>query len=226
MATPALSIVLQEAAKSLIGTYQGGSYAKEIVKAINALDFSHQNHSAMTAQAPAHFDLLDHAISQIDDNQFSALKTALIKTKNHLYWKVDDGGYYAEGADVGEGYKNGNMHTLLIGPENAIVTSDQYLLGLFFLAPRTLYRDHKHLAPELYVTLTGPTAWRVELGEWEEHEAGHRLFNPSNVVHATRVDEMPFLALFAWELTAESSVCSVVNANDWGEIEEELAYLS
>ena len=210
MAVPALSKVLQEAVKSLIGPYKGGLHANEIVRGINALDFSNDDSSKLTAHIPAHFDLLDRAIAQIDDNQFAALKTALMAAKDHLHWKVDDGEYYANGADVGEGYKNGNMHTLLIGPENAVVTSDKYLLGLFLLAPQTLYRDHKHLAPELYVTLTGPTAWRVELGEWDEHGAGHRLFNPSNIAHATRVDETPFLALFAWELSAEPSICAVV----------------
>ena len=226
MLAPAVSNLLQEAAKCLIGPYRGGSYANEIVQAINALDFSKNNPANLFAHIPAHFDLLDDAISKIDEGQFSALKAALIAAKDHLHWKVDDGEYYANGADVGVGYKTGNMHTLLVGPENAIVLSNQYLLGLFLMAPYTLYRDHKHLAPELYVTLTGPTAWRLELGEWEEHQADLRLFNPPNVVHATRVDETPFLALFAWELGAVPSICSVVNASDWDQIEEQLAQFS
>ena len=223
MSLSALSNILQEASKALVGTYKGGPYANEIVSAIASMDFGFENFSTLTAHIPAQSGLLDQAISEIDTPQFSTLKAALVAAKGHLHWKVDDGGYYADGADVGEGYKMGNMHTLLIGPENAPVLSDQYLLGLFLLAPYTLYRDHKHCAPELYVTLTGPTAWRVELGEWEEHQAGHRLFNPSNVAHATRIDETPFLALFAWELGASPSVCSVVNADDWGEIEEQLS---
>ena len=223
MSLSALNNILQEASKALVGTYKGGPYAYEIVSAIASMDLGHENLSKLTAHIPAHFDLLDQAISKIDTPQFLPLKTALVAAKGRLHWKIDDGGYYEKGADVGEGYKAGNMHTLLIGPENAPVLSNQYLLGLFLLAPHTLYRDHKHCAPELYVTLTGPTAWRVELGEWEEHQAGHRLFNPSNVAHATRVDETPFLALFAWELGATPSVCSVVNAGDWGEIEEQLS---
>ena len=226
MLAPAVSNLLQEAAKCLIGPYRDGSYANEIVRAINALDFSKNNSTNSFAHIPAHFDLLDDAISKIDDGQFSALKAALIAAKDHLHWKVDDGEYYANGADVGVGYKTGNMHTLLIGPENAPVKSDQYLLGLFLLAPYTLYRDHKHPAPELYVTLTGPTGWRFDIGEWEEHEAGSRLFNPSNVAHATRVDEVPFFALFAWELGVVPSICSVVNAPDWDEVEGQLAQFS
>ena len=223
MSVSALSKILQEASNALAGTYQGGSYANEIVRGITSMDLGHENFSKLTAHIPAHFDLLDRAISGIDTPQFSNLKAALVAAKEHLHWKVDDGGYYANGADVGEGYKAGNMHTLLIGPENAPLLSDQYLLGLFLLAPYTLYRDHKHPAPELYVTLTGPTAWRVELGEWQEHHAGYRLFNPSNVAHGTRVDETPFLALFAWELGASPSICSVVNASDWGEIEAQFS---
>ena len=222
MSLSVLSNILQEASNALAGTYQGGSYANEIARGIASMDFGDKHFPKLTAHIPAHSDLLNLAISQIDGNQFEALKVALVAAKDHLHWKVDDGGYYVDGADVGEGYKTGNMHTLLIGPEDAPVFSDRYLLGLFLLAPFTLYRDHKHPAPELYVTLTGPTAWRIELVEWEEHEAGHRLFNPSNVAHATRVDETPFLALFAWDFGAVPSVCSVVNAGDWCEIEEQL----
>lgn len=226
MSGPALSKVLQEAIKCLIGPYNGGSCANEIVNSINSLDLSSCNFSERTGHIPTHSGLLNQAISGIDDNQFSDLKTTLKDAKDHLYWQVDDGKYYAGGANVGEGYKTGNMHTLLIGPENAVLPSDQYLLGLFLLAPWTLYRDHKHRAPELYVTLTGPTAWRFEGGEWEAHEAGSHIFNASNVAHATRVDKTPFLALFAWKLDAIPSICTVVNAGDWSEIEEDLAHLN
>lgn len=171
---------------------------------------------------PTHHGLLDDAIAAIDAPGLQNLKSALLAARDHLRWKVDDGGYYAAGDDVGEGYRSGNMHSLLVGPQDALVHSTEHLLGLFLLAPWTLYRDHKHLASEIYIPLTGPSGWRFGLRAWVDHLAGSRILNAPNVVHATRVYDRPFLALFAWT-SYISSKCSVVVAGDWAETEFLLA---
>lgn len=170
---------------------------------------------------PAHATLLDTAISAIDTSRFANLQSALIQAKPHLHWKVDDGGYYPPGADVGHGYKSGNMHALFVGPQNAPLLIDDMLLGVFLLAPWTLYRDHKHAAPEVYIPLTGPSGWRFEAGPWQDHDAGDVIFNAPNHVHATRVYDTPFLALFAWT-TDIASQCSVVPTGDWDALETRL----
>lgn len=176
-------------------------------------------------QVPTHRLLLDDAIAAIDSPQLQNLKSSLLLAKDHLQWKVDDGGYYDAGDDVGDGYRSGNMHSLLLGPQDAFVHSSEHLLGLFLLAPWTHYRDHKHLAPEIYVPLTGPSAWRFDLKEWVDHPAGSTILNPPNMVHATRVYDRPFLALFAWT-SQITSRCSVVRASDWAETESFLAQRS
>ncbi len=170
---------------------------------------------------PTHSNLLDTAIARIVDAPFGRLKAALVLARDHLHWKVDDGGFYPKGADVGDGYRSGNMHTLLIGPQNSIVTADDLLLGIFLLAPNTLYRDHKHLAPEIYVPMTGPSGWRFERGDWVDYDAGHAIYNAPNVTHATRVYDTPFLSLFAWTRDVDAP-CQVVHADDWPETERNL----
>ena len=210
---------MEEALKCLKNNKAAHSKARAILK--SDAQASGQNAADHKAQIPRHRDLLDWAISQIDEDAFAKLKAVLKASKDHLHWKVDDGGYYAQQADVGEGYKEGNMHALLIGPENAVIPSKDFLLGFFLLAPWTLYRDHKHLAPEIYVTLTGPSGWRFGLGDWADYQAGSAIDNAPEVVHATRVYETPFLALFAWTRDL-SGACEVVNAQDWADVEQQL----
>ena len=92
-------------------------------------------------------------------------------------------------------------------------------LGLFLVAPRTLYRDHRHLAPELYVPLTGPHEWRFGTGEsWTEYSAHTPIWNDPMQIHATLVREVPFLALFAWTRDVAADAV-IVPATDWAEIE-------
>src|SRR5690606_38444835 len=99
--------------------------------------------------------------------------------------------------------------------------ASDFAFGIFLISPRTLYRDHRHPAPELYVPLTGPTRWRFGRGAWETRAAGEPVWNEPDAVHATLVGDVPFLCLYAWTrdvtLPAET-----VDAPDWEAIEAEL----
>jgi hypothetical protein len=122
---------------------------------------------------------------------------------------------------IGSRFPRAHAFVGLIGDEGFIQAED-FQLGLFLIAPKTLYRDHFHPAPELYVPLTGPHEWRFGVGEsWTEYEAHEPIWNVPMRVHATLVREVPFLALFAWtkDVTAASVV---VPAPDWLEIEAKL----
>ncbi|WP_306112995.1 MULTISPECIES: dimethylsulfonioproprionate lyase family protein [unclassified Roseovarius] len=193
----------------------------DVLNFMKTQNFSAENISEIHGRVPAHKELLRSAISKVPDNPFLNLKSALLAGYEHLHWRVDDSGFYAKGADVGHGYRSGNMHALLIGPEDCPFQADDFLLGFFLLAPNTLYRDHNHLAPEIYIPLTGPSGWRFEQGAWEDHFPGEMIYNAPGVVHATRVYETPFFALFAWSQDVESA-CNVVFADDWESIETEL----
>ena len=191
---------------------------RDFAKTIRAAEVVGDPKDRPKGSIPAHATLLDTAISSMPDTPFASLKAALSEAKDCLTWRVDDGLYYAQGADVGDGYRTGNMHCLLFGPENSVVRADDFLLGFFLLAPRTLYRDHYHLAPELYIPLTGPSGWRFERGAWRDHEPGEVVFNPPEVIHATRVYDVPFLSIFAWSQDVDAR-CHVAESDDWAEIE-------
>ena len=197
--------------------------ANPVLGQIDDLGFPDAPTRPTAGAIPGHEGLLDTAIDMIPSHPFADLKAALSGAKNHLHWKIDDGGFYARNADVGDGYRKGNMHALLVGPSDCPYQRDDFLLGFFLLVPRTLYRDHRHRAPEIYVPLTGPSGWRFDLGNWQDHGPGDVVFNAPNVVHATQVYETPLLALFAWQKDIDFP-CEVVPADDWPSIEKALNF--
>lgn len=95
-------------------------------------------------------------------------------------------------------------------------------LGLFLIEARTLYRDHKHQAAELYLPLTGPTLWRFGTqSAWSVRQAGEPVWNPPYQVHATLMEETPLLCLYAWTKDIHLPA-QVVPAADWQGIEAAL----
>ena len=99
------------------------------------------------------------------------------------------------------------------------IPADDFELGLFLIAPKTLYRDHCHRAPELYVPLTGPHEWRFGTGaSWTEYKAHTPIWNEPMQVHATLVRDLPFLSLFAWTRDVDAHA-TVTPSPDWNLIE-------
>ena len=100
--------------------------------------------------------------------------------------------------------------------------ADDYELGLFLIAPHTLYRDHHHPAPELYAPLTGPHRWRFGAGaSWIEKRAHETVWNEPWQVHATAVGPIPFFCVFGWARDVNLPA-KVVPAADWDVIEASL----
>jgi hypothetical protein len=151
-------------------------------------------------------------------NGADALRQAINEARRQLRWVT----YDAYPPDmIGRRFPVAHAFATLIG-RDGFLPADDFELGLFLIAPRTLYRDHCHKAPELYMPLTGPHEWRFGADEtWMEYKAHIPIWNEPMQVHATLVRDIPFLALFAWtrDVTAEAIV---VPAGDWAEIEESL----
>ena len=168
-----------------------------------------------------HDAILNAAITGISAPALSEISSNLKHAKDHLVWREDDGKYYQSGADLGDGYRNYNLHSLLIGPGGCAYEHPDFNLGIFMLGPRTLYRDHCHVAPELYLNLSERSGWRLGGKDWQDYSAGSFIWNASGEVHATRVYGQPFISVFAW-LEDIHSPCQVVPMDDWAEIEKEL----
>jgi len=165
--------------------------------------------------------LLDLSIAAVTEAALQAQVWALRRASHRLTWRIDQGLFYSNDADVGEGYLNGNLHTELIGPGGCVFRDQDFTLGVFMLSPATLYRDHCHDAPELYLNWTGPCGWRFDGGGWQNFEAGSVVWNPAGRAHAMKTFAQPFLSVYSWTENVRG-LCRVVPMDDWRGIEAEL----
>lgn len=135
-----------------------------------------------------------------------------------LHWTS----YDAYAADtIGTLFPRRHAYTSLIAAVDPDWGRD-FDIGFLLIAPGTLYRDHHHLASELYAPLTGPTYWRFgTAAPWSEKMPGDIVWNPPHRVHATLVRETPLLCLYAWTENVHATA-KVDFSPDWREIEAAL----
>jgi hypothetical protein len=159
---------------------------------------------------------LDEALAAVQGAD--ELRDAITAARPHLNWITYD--LYPR-ADIGVRFPEAHAFCALIGGD-APIHADDFELGVFLIAPGTLYRDHHHAAPELYAPLTGPHGWRFGTGQaFYDKPAHDPVWNPSWGVHATLVRDVPFLCLFGW--TRDVNVpAKTVPASDWDVIEASL----
>lgn len=98
-----------------------------------------------------------------------------------------------------------------------IATGPDAELGLFLIAPRTLYRDRAHAAPELYAPLTGPHRWR-SAPDTPFTEGSAPVWNPPHRPHALLTGDVPFLCLYGWTRDINEPAY-IVPAKDWAQYE-------
>ncbi len=192
-----------------------------VLKKVEGFDLSLAGVADQEPRETRHAHILSRAINDISSPMLRDIAESLKQARQDLVWREDDGQYYPPDADLGDGYRNCNLHTVLIGPNGCGFEAEDFCLGLFMFGPRTLYRDHAHDAPELYVNLSPRSGWRFSNPSWQDYEAGSIIWNAPGDIHATRAYGRPFLSIFAW-LENIGSGCQVVPFPDWPEIEEEL----
>ena len=188
------------------------------------MNLSNERLIDIPSKSTRHDEVLRNAIAGIVSPELVEIAICLKAAKDDLVWREDNAQFYQQGADLGEGYTKCNLHTLLIGPDACGHYHPDFSLGIFMLGPSTLYRDHNHAAPELYVNLSEKSGWRFGTRDWKDYPAGSLIWNPSGAPHATRVYEQPFISVFVW-LENVNSRCNLVHCDDWEEIEHELAGL-
>lgn len=121
--------------------------------------------------------------------------------------------------EIGEAFATSHAFASILG-EDAPFAAKDFDLGLFLIAPHTLYRDHQHAAPELYAPLTGPHGWRFGPGTALTVKPAHTpVWNPPFRPHLTKVGPVPFLALFVWTRDVNETA-AVLPAEDWSTLEE------
>lgn len=116
--------------------------------------------------------------------------------------------------EIGESFAKGHAFASLLGGDAPFAAED-FDMGLFLVSPSTLYRDHRHAAPELYAPLTGPHGWRFGPGRPLLIKQAHEpVWNPPQRPHLTKTGKVPFLALYAWTRDV-NDLAVVIQAEDW-----------
>lgn len=156
---------------------------------------------------------LTSALAVLADNH-PALADAIETAEPHLCWRTYDS-YPSE--KIGAAFKSGHAYASLIG-EGAI-PADDFDLGLFLVAPGLLYRDHAHVAPELYAPLTGPHGWRfAPEGPLVIKPAHEPVWNEPGQPHLTKIGPVPFLCIYCWTRDVDEPAW-IVEADDWDMLE-------
>ncbi|WP_421692937.1 dimethylsulfonioproprionate lyase family protein [Aestuariivirga sp.] len=133
----------------------------------------------------------------------------------HLAWASYDR-YPRSG--IGEAFADGHAYAPIMG-EGAAIGARDFELGLFLIAPNTLYRDHRHAAPELYAPLTGPHGWRFGPGRPVIWKPAHEpVWNPSQRPHLTKTGGVPFLCFYVWTADVHQPA-EILPADDWAALE-------
>jgi len=195
-----------------------------VLNKVESLDWA-KPETPLSARPVPHAAALASAIDNMrscSDIHIAALGSAMNEAAHLLPWCVDNGHFYAAGTDIGTAYLETNMNCQLAGPTAAMLPTADFRLGFFFFGAKSLYRDHRHPACELYIPLTAPTLWRHDTKGWTEQVAGSVIFHQANRVHAMQTREVPFLALFAW-YGAVHDICELVPVDDWAELETRIA---
>lgn len=200
---------------------KGSLGARRVLQKLEALDLSAGAVAKVTPHDTRHSQVLAEAIKDITAPALQDIASSLKAARHDLAWREDNAEYYAPGADLGDGYKNCNLHSLLIGPDACGFEAQDFCMGLFMLGPQTLYRDHAHDAPELYVNLSPRSGWRLASIDWRDYNAGSIIWNGPGDPHATRTYDRPFLSIFVWVENIDS-ICQIVPFPDWEEIESNL----
>jgi hypothetical protein len=193
-----------------------------ILDKLAVMDLRPEQMGDVLPQATRHDEVLIKAIAGIKAPELSRIASCLQAAKDDLVWREDNAQFYPPSVDLGEGYTKCNLHTMLIGPDACGYTHEDFSLGIFMLGPRTLYRDHNHDAPELYLNLSEKSGWRFGTHRWQDYHAGSLIWNRSGAPHATRVYDCPFISVFVW-LENIKARCNLINFDDWAEIERHLA---
>jgi hypothetical protein len=131
------------------------------------------------------------------------LARLLAERRGNLRW-----GQTYSVADFGEIFIDNYGWLEVFGTRGHFV-NHEVAAGLMILGPGIVYPDHHHVAEEIYIPLTGGTAWRRGEGGFRVREAGEVIHHASNVSHAMRTGKEPVLALYIWRggpLAAKSTI--------------------
>ena len=186
-------------ARWLIGAIARGLAARQgegVADALSRLAAQDVSEASFRNPEPRGLAVLAHLPQAIGETLLldADLAAAIAAVEDELRW-LQSASY--TDALLGEGFSANYGWAQIIGPDGFFPGED-FLLGLMMLGPNRHYRDHYHPAPELYWPLTSGSRWSRNGGAFAEQPQGATIWHPSMMLHATKTDDTPLLAVWCW----------------------------
>jgi hypothetical protein len=169
--------------------YLAGIEAPMLASFIDGADWSMEERALSAGPLPC-LHHLDRISSIAEEGR--EIIGFLAGNRNAFHW----GQTYSE-ADFGPDFIENYGWMELFGTRGHFA-NERMAGGFLILGPHLHYPDHHHFAEEIYIPLTGGTAWRRGDGVYLEKPAGAVIHHPSNVSHAMKTGAEPLLALYLW----------------------------
>lgn len=178
--------------KRLLAAFRAylASFGEPVISFLGPLDWAMPPRRLEPRSLPVTREL-GHCVSLASDRG-RPLAGLVASLNERLCWRQT---YGAE--DFGADFLQGYGWVELFGTRGHFV-NDRVAAGFLLLAPRITYPDHRHIAEEIYIPLTGGTLWRKGEGGFAAKAADELIHHPSDVSHAMRTGAAPLLALYLW----------------------------
>ena len=104
-----------------------------VLKKMQGMDLSLQAIIDAKPCDTRHAPILTEAIENINTPQLRGIANCLKQARHDLVWREDNAQFYTPQSDVGDGYRNCNLHSMLVGPDACGFHTKDFSLGLFML---------------------------------------------------------------------------------------------
>lgn len=138
---------------------------------------------------------LRNAIDAARGTPLAEIATDFAKIEPSLRWRQNPN--YTT-ATIGDEFLQRYGYVELVG-RNCPWHSDNIAVGFLLLGPGAHYPVHHHPAREVYHVVAGASEWWRSERDWTAEPPGAAIYHAPNVKHATRVLDVPLLALYCWQ---------------------------
>ena len=120
------------------------------------------------------------------------LVTSVVHAAPSLAWRQS---YSAQ--EAGAAFLDNYGWSEIFGAHGPLA-SEQIACGFLILGPATHYPRHSHEAEEIYLPLSGTSAWEQGDAVWRDRTPGTLIHHARGEPHALRTGSYPLLALYLW----------------------------
>ncbi|WP_375700442.1 MAG: dimethylsulfonioproprionate lyase family protein [Rhodobacterales bacterium] len=133
-------------------------------------------------------DIANPSVS--DEPDLRQVMTTFFSIEPTLRWRRRQG----DCSGASEGFAENHANAMIVGP-GGLEPREGVWLGVSLLGPNVQYPNHRHPPQETYLVMnTGD--FRQGRNEWVHVAKGETFYNPHNIPHAMRSNDLPLLVFW------------------------------